>query len=75
MADELVTIATFADSIEANLARQLLADFGIKSIVSGENAANVYSGLVPVVAAQLQVRESQAQEATRILESQGEQED
>jgi hypothetical protein len=73
MADELVTIASFADAIEANLAKQMLADFQIKSIVSGENTANVYSGLVPIVAAELQVLASDAERATEILESQKQQ--
>ena len=68
MADKLVTIAQFADYIEANLAKQLLADFGIKSVVVGQNAANVYS--VPAIAdTDLQVFESQARQAREILES------
>ena len=68
MADKLVTIAKFSDYIEANLAKQLLDDFGIKSVVIGQNAANVYS--IPAVAAMdLQVLESQAKEALEILES------
>jgi ribosomal protein S15P/S13E len=68
MADKLVTIAQFSDYIEANLAKQLLADFGIKSVVTGENTANVYS--VPAIAEiDLQVLDSQAQQAQEILES------
>jgi len=66
--DKLVTIVKFASYVEANLAKQLLDDFGIKSVVTGENAANVYS--VPAVAkAELQVLESQAQRALEILDS------
>jgi hypothetical protein len=68
MADKLVTIAKFADYIQANLAKQLLADSGINSIVAGENASNVYGGLV-VAAVELQVWESQAREAMEILQS------
>ena len=68
MDDKLVTIVKFASYIEANLAKQLLEDFGIKSVVTGENAANVYS--VPAVATtDLQVLESQVQRALEILES------
>jgi hypothetical protein len=68
VADKLVTIAQFADYIEANLAKQLLADFGIKSVVVGQNAANLYS--VPAIAdTDLQVFESRAQQAREILES------
>ncbi|MHC4618868.1 MAG: putative signal transducing protein [Planctomycetota bacterium] len=69
MADKLVTIARFADYIQANLAKQLLADSGINSVVAGENAANAYAGLTAVAAAELQVLESQAQEALEILQS------
>jgi len=68
VADKLVAIAQFADSSEADLARQLLADFGIKSVVTGQHAANTY--VIPGVAlAELQVLESRAQEAREILES------
>ena len=68
MADKLVTIARFTNYIEANLAKQLLDDFEIKSVVTGENAANVYS-ISAVAAMDLQVLESQAKEALEILES------
>ena len=74
MADKLVTIAQFADSIEASLAKQLLADFGIKSVVTGQNAANVYSGSLTLAAVELQTFESQAQKAVEILESSKKQE-
>jgi len=68
MADKLVTIVQFPSYIDAEMAKQLLDDFGIKSVVTGQNAANVYS--VPVFAqASLQTFESQAQQALEILES------
>ena len=68
MADKLVTIARFTDYIEAEMAKQLLADYKIEAVVTGDNAANVYS--IPAVAAMdLQVLESQAKEALEILES------
>ena len=68
MADRLVTIAQFADYIEASLAKQLLDDSGIKSVVAGQNAAGLYS--IPAIATvELQVLESQAQRAREILES------
>ena len=73
MADKLVTVAQFANYIEANLAKQLLDDFGIKSVVTGQNAANIYS--VPAIAEiDLQVLDSQAQQAQEILESHKKQE-
>jgi len=72
--DKLVTIATFADSIQASLAQQLLTDFGIKSVLTGQNAANIYT--VPAVAStDLQTFESQAEQAREILESQRKEED
>ena len=71
MADKLVTIATFTDYSEADLAKQLLDDFGIKSVVIGEKFGLPY----PVPSqAKLQVFESQAKQAQEILESQESQE-
>ncbi len=50
------------------MARQLLADYGIEAVATGENASNIYS--VPAVEGpELQVLESQAQKAREILES------
>jgi len=73
MADKLITIAQFPSYIEAELAKQLLDDFGIKSVVTGQNAANIYS--IPAVEGpELQVLESQAKQAQEILESQESQE-
>jgi len=69
MGDRLVTIAQFANYIEAELAKQQLADFGIEAVVAGANAANVYSGLPFIELPELQVLESRAKEALEILES------
>ena len=74
MADKLVTIAQFADYIEAEMAKQLLDDYGIKSVVTGQNAANIYSGLPALANVELQTLESQVQQAREILESQKKQE-
>lgn len=69
MEDKLVTIAEFPSYIEAEMAKQLLADYGIESVATGENASNVYS--IPAIEnPQLQVFQSQAQKAKEILESQ-----
>jgi len=66
MADKLITIAKFTDYSEADLARQLLDDFGIKSVVIGEKFGLPY----PIPSeAKLQVFESQAKQAQEILES------
>jgi hypothetical protein len=71
--DKLVTVAKFGDSYQANLAKQVLADFGIESVVTGENVANLY--VVPLQLVELQVCESQRQRAQEILESHDTQED
>ena len=68
MADKLVTVAQFVNYIEAELAKQLLADYGIEAVATGENASNIYS-LPAVEGPELQVMESQAQKAREILES------
>jgi hypothetical protein len=73
MADKLITIAQFANYIEAEMAKQLLADYGIESVATGENASNIYS--IPAVEGpELQVLESQAKRALEILESHDKQE-
>jgi len=73
VADKLVTIAQFTNYIEAEMAKQLLADYGIEAVATGQNAANVYS--VPAIAEiDLQVLDSQAQQAQEILESHKKQE-
>lgn len=74
MAEKLVTIAQFVDYIEAELAKQLLADYGIKAVLTGENVANIYSGLPALANIELQTFESQAQQALKILESNNKQE-
>ena len=69
MADKLVTIAEYMDSMQAEMAKQVLEDFNIKAVVIGENAANIC--LAPtVITAKLQVFEKDAEEAKQILEDQ-----
>lgn len=66
MADKLVVIAQFSDYIEAEMARQTLADGGVEAVVTGANASSVYP--VPAIEGpELQVLESQARRARRIL--------
>ena len=69
MGDKLVTVAQFANYIEAEMARQMLADDGIKAVATGENAANIYAGVPAIANIELQTFESQAQRAREILES------
>ncbi len=68
MTDKLVTIATFTDSIEADLARQKLDNAGINSVLTGQNAANMY-GISAIARTELQVLENQVQKAQEILQS------
>ena len=72
MDDKLVIIAQFTNYIEAEMARQLLADYGIKAVATGENASSMCFSAVE--GPQLQVPESQARQAQEILESKQEQE-
>ena len=67
MDEKLVKIVEFENYIEAELAKQLLEDFGIKSFVTGENAANIYSGISAIVSPALEVMESRAKEALEII--------
>ena len=73
MDDKLVTIAEFPDYIEAEMAKQLLADYEIEAVVTGENASNLYP-ISAIEGPELQVLEKDAQRAREILESQGKQE-
>jgi hypothetical protein len=71
MADKIVTIAEYADSMKAEMAKQVLADFGIKSTLAGQLGADVLSGvLVFSTPVKLQVLEKDADEAKQILEDQ-----
>jgi hypothetical protein len=74
MDEKLVTVAEFEDYIRADLARQMLEDFGIKAVIGGDNASNIYAGIPAIERPVLQVFESQAAEARRILGEQKEKE-
>lgn len=69
MADRLATVAQFASYIEAGMARQLLADYGIKAVVTGQNVADTFAGVPAVVNIELQTLEAQAEETLEILQS------
>ena len=74
MAEKIVTIAKFTDYSEADLAKQLLDDFGIESVVVGQNLANIWPEAPVFAEVELQTLEGQAQQALEILESQESQE-
>jgi hypothetical protein len=73
MADKLVKIAEFTDYIEAEIAKQLLADYEVEAVVTEENAANLYP-ISGAVGPELQVLGKDVQRAREILESQEKQE-
>jgi hypothetical protein len=63
--DELVTVATFQDPIDANLAQTALESAGIVSFLQGETA----NSLIPVAfMARLQVRPADQEAARAVLE-------
>ncbi|MCJ7730316.1 MAG: DUF2007 domain-containing protein [Sedimentisphaerales bacterium] len=67
MADKLVTVAEYTDSIKAEMAKQLLEDFGIRAVVLDQNVANLC--FISPLTAKLQVLESDAARAAEVLES------
>ena len=71
MEDKIITIAEYADSMKAEMAKQVLADFGIKSTLAGQLGADVLSGVLAFsTPVKLQVLEKDADEAKQILEEQ-----
>jgi len=74
MDEKLITIATYTDSIKAELARQLLADYGIEAVVTDQLSTNIFAGVPTIAAVELQTLESSAEEALRILQSNEQQE-
>ena len=70
MADKIVTIAEYADSMKAEMAKQVLDDFGIKSTLAGQHGADVLAGVPAFATVKLQVLEKDADEAKQILEEQ-----
>ena len=69
MSSELVTVARFANSLEAHLAEMRLDAHGIDSIVVGESFAGLYQGS-SMGSVEVQVSADKADEATKILKPQ-----
>jgi hypothetical protein len=65
MVEKLVTIATYSNPIDANLAKIKLASEDIDCFLAGENAVAIYGSIVGTV--KLQVRQSDVQRATEVL--------
>jgi hypothetical protein len=70
MSNKLVTIAEFADSMQAEMARQTLEEFGIRAMILDKNISNLGYPPMPWNTTKLQVLESDADEARQILEDQ-----
>lgn len=68
MNERFVTVARFANYMEADLAKQRLEDEGIDVVLIGENFASVYTGLPGIADVRLQTPESQAAKAKELLE-------
>jgi len=67
MSDKIKTIAFFDNYLDAHLASQRLEDAGIRCAVTGETAANVFSGIPAASRIELQVFEQDADKAIEIL--------
>ena len=65
MVEKLVTIATYANSVEANLAKIKLASEDIDCFLAGEHAVAVYSGAFGEI--KLQVKQSDVARAMEVL--------
>jgi len=74
MDEKLVTVARFGSYVDAELAKQKLADYGIESAIMGENAGIAYTGAPAAQDIELQTLESRAKEALDILEGRESQE-
>ena len=70
MEDKLVTIAEYMDSMQAEMALQVLSDCGIEEILIGRHGTDVLAGVPGFSTVKLQVMQSKAEEARQILESQ-----
>jgi len=66
--EEVVTVATFTEPLEAEMAKLRLESAGIDTFLSGENARILEPGLGPL---QLQVRASDEADARTILTDPG----
>jgi hypothetical protein len=65
MVEKLVTIATYGNPIEANLAKIKLSSEDIDCFLAGEHAVAVYSGVIGHI--KLQVRQSDVERAMEVL--------
>ncbi len=62
-----ISIQSFPNRIDAELAKSLLTSFGIQAMTQPDDAGGVYPSLSLVAGVRLLVPENQAEEATRLL--------
>jgi hypothetical protein len=67
MNDELVTIATFANSIQANLAKGELQEEGIHSVVAGDDPGGTLAFMTSSIGVKLCVRREDVKAARQVL--------
>ncbi len=67
--NDLVTIVTFSDSIEASIAEEALKSKGIQCVLVGKHAAEVTGYLGIAEGIRLQVKNSDRLEAEKIVNS------
>jgi hypothetical protein len=67
MEDKLVSIGKFEEYMQAEMAKQILEDAGIKAVVTGDNASNVYAGMSFIEKPEVMVMADKAEEAKQIL--------
>lgn len=68
MLDEPVTVATFADSFEANLAKALLEEAGIQALVTGDQIESTWHLTSTFGGVKLVVAERDLADAKEVLE-------
>ncbi len=68
MADKLVTVAKFTNSVDAHLAKMRLEANGIESVLMGEDSASMLP-IPQITFIELCVMSEQVNDAVRILES------
>ncbi len=65
MSAELVTVARFASALEAETAKNFLADEGVSAFIADENASALFSGMLGQ--AKLQVAAADVARAKELL--------
>lgn len=67
MSDELVTVKTFSNEIEASMAAQVLEQSGVKCFVSADDAGGMEPQLQMTMGVRLVVNRADAERALEIL--------